>query len=197
MTLARNARGLPSGTASPRVRVLRAAADETAKNIASAETNSQVKSRLTRAGRSSQGAVREGFANHTYIHATGPSPSPAPHRSLGLGLLGMVRTRSRSTTRVHARQAARCARGCTERRTRDHSRRITHVCDERITRRYTAKHRASIRGPIEARFERTLGPEPRTEGSSFRALNWAISRLEPSLGGRFCPRLGSGTAGWP
>ena len=62
---------------------------------------------------------------HTYIHATGPSPSPAPHRSLGLGLLGMVRTRSRSTTRVHARQAARYARGCTERRTRDHSRRIT------------------------------------------------------------------------
>ena len=68
---------------------------------------------------------------HTYIHVTGPSPSPAPHRSLGLGLLGMVRTRSRSTTHVHARQAARCARGCTERRTRDHSRRITHVCDER------------------------------------------------------------------
>ena len=59
----------------------------------------------------------------------------------------MVRTRSRSTTHVHARQAARCARGCTERHTRDHSRRITHMCDERIMRRYTTAcaHRGGSR----------------------------------------------------
>ena len=59
----------------------------------------------------------------------------------------MVRTRSRFTTHVHAWQAARCARGCTERHTRDHSRRITHMCDERIMRRYTTAcaHRGGSR----------------------------------------------------
>ena len=59
----------------------------------------------------------------------------------------MVRTYFRFTAHVHAWQAARCARGCPERRSRDHSRRITRMCDERITRRFTTvcTHRGGSR----------------------------------------------------